>query len=273
MSLRTENKLIVAAVFILLEIAAVVMLRSSSVLQDIWINRFSHRTLAVLWGWTTNVRAYFSLVDENERLASENFALNEQLRAYQETERILEENSAVNDRGGRFHYIPATVVKSSSNTMHNYIILNKGAEDGVNPYSGIITQKGVVGIVCAVDRHYSYGLTLMNNNVSVSARIGANGNVVPLVWDGRKMDGAYVKDLPLHEKVMPMDTVFTSGYSEFFPEGIPIGLTGASTVVDGASCRTEVLLFQDFSALKYVTIVENPDRAEIFFLEQQSQNK
>jgi len=251
------------------------MLKSSSTLQDIWLNRISHQTLGVLWGWSENVRNHFNLSAQNEELAAENFALSQQLRAYRQADENRRELMAAYDTtsGGRFIYIPATVIKVSRNSSHNYIILNKGSEEGVKPHSGIVTHKGVVGIISAVDKHYSYGLTLMNTKISVSSRVGNTGVVAPLVWDGQTTDGAYLKDLSIHNMVSPMDTVYTSGFSSIFPAGLPVGITGATSAVDGATCRTDVTLFQDFSSLRYVTIVENPERAEIFFLEQKSQQQ
>jgi len=110
----------------------------------------------------------------------------------------------------------------------------------------------------------------MNAKISVSSRIGSTGYIAPLVWNGRTTDAAYLKDLSPHYVIPQQDTVYTSGFSSIFPAGIPIGVTGSTSVVDGATCRTEVTLFQDFLALHYVTIVENPQRSEIYDLEQKT---
>lgn len=257
-----------AAVFIILEIAALAMLKSSSTLQNIWINRFSHKTLAVLWGSGETVRNHFRLEKQNRELAEENFRLNEELKAYRaaadaETER----NSVVSDRNWGFISIPATVIKISRNSSHNYIILNKGSEDGVKPHSGIIADKGVVGTVCAVDEHYSYGLTIMNSKTSISARIGKTGIVAPVVWDGIHSNRGILKDIPMHCSIEPGDTVVTSGFSSVFPPDLPIGVTGDTHVADGVTNNTDVIFFQDFSTLRYVTIVENPERGKIENLE------
>lgn len=64
------------------------------------------------------------------------------LRRYQALDRQEEEQEHLAATKGRFTYIPATVVKMSRNNLHNYIILNKGSEDGVRPYSGIISEQG-----------------------------------------------------------------------------------------------------------------------------------
>ena len=155
----------------------------------------------------------------------------------------------------------------SRNSAHNYIILNKGSEDGVVPQSGIITERGVVGIISSVGKHYSYGLTLMNGNVTVSAKIGSSGINAPMRWDGLSSSGARLLDIAPHHSISPGDTVRTSGFSNIFPAGIPIGVSTGTNLVDGSTISVDVKLFQDFSNVHYVTIVENRDKAEIEALE------
>ena len=265
---KTSSYLVNAALFILLEVAALAMLHATSTLQDIWLNRASHRTMAFLWGHGETLRSHFQLERLNQELQAENARLQEQLRAYErlgvereELERVAARDSA------SYRYIPATVVKMSRNRSHNYIILNKGSDDGIRPQSGIISDKGVVGIVEAVDRHYSYGRTLMDLQMSVGARVGRTEIVSPLSWDGFRSDGAVIRNLPPHYSVAPGDTVRTSGYSTIFPPDVPIGVTGESRLVEGSTRQVDVTLFQDFSSVRYVTVVENLERTEIMALE------
>lgn len=261
--------LLSAATFLLLEVAALVLLHSSSTVQNIWINRASHRTKAFLWGGGEALRNQFRLDDLNQELQAENARLQERLRAYELRDAAQEEQEHVapGENPAVYHYIPATVVKMSRNQVHNYIILNKGSEDGIRPHSGIISDRGVVGIVEAVGQHYSYGLTLMNPEMSVGARLGSTEQVGPLFWDGVSTHRALMRNLSAHYVLTPGDTVRTSGFSVFFPPDIPIGVTGNSHLVDGTTREVEVFLFQDFSTLRYVTVVENLHREEITALE------
>ena len=48
-----------------------------------------------------------------------------------------------------------------------------------------------------------------------------------------------------------------------FPPDIPLGVAGQSHVVNGATNEIEVNLFQDFSAIRYVTVVHNNSFDEI----------
>ena len=260
-----------AAVFLLLEIAAVILLGHSSSLQDIWINRASHRVHAAIWGGSEKVLNYFTLDRQNRSLAAENLELSSVVREFGQRDLSWRENHLSDSQIGRFKLTPATIVKASRNSQHNYIVLNKGSEDGVKPQTGIVTTHGVVGVVSSVGKHFSYGITLMNPRISVSARIGLTGLVAPLEWDGKRSDGAVMRNLPLHHEINPGDTVWTSGFSSVFPSDIPVGVTGKVRLIDGSTNEVSVRLFQDFSALRYVIITENLDREEIAAVEKEGE--
>ncbi len=260
---KNYHGLVSAAVFLILEIAALSVLSRSSGLQNIWAKRFSYRAKSALWRSGESVRNYFSLKSQNELLARHIFELEEEVRAYRNAAAQQEAAARTPADGDGFTYIPATIVKMSRNSQHNYIVLNKGSEDGVTPMSGIISERGVVGIIDAVDKHYSYGLTLLNADAQVSARLGREGVVAPLKWDGLHSDGAFLDDIPLHHQVAPGDTVWTSGFSSIFPAGIPLGAAGKVSMMHGSTGRVKVRLFQDFSTLRFVTIVRNEGMDDI----------
>ena len=52
-----------------------------------------------------------------------------------------------------------------------------------------------------------------------------------------------------------------------FAPDIPLGIAGQSKVVNGAVNEIQVDLFQNFAALRYVTIVSSAGREEIMYLE------
>ena len=263
------------AIFIILEIAALVMLKRSSTLQNIWLNRASHRATAMLWNNWNYVRNYFNLDKTNRELLERNELLNKEL--YLAKSRIAEYEKARTGQElrdtlawrykGNFIYVPANVVKMSLHQARNHFIIDKGYEDGISPHSGVIGDKGIVGIIYAVSRNYAYGLSLMNSNITISSKVGNPSITAPLVWDGLHSDRAVISDIPPHREIAAGDTVLTSGYSAFFPEGIPIGTTGVSKLVEGTNKHVEVNLFQDLKNLHYVTVTINRDLDEITELE------
>lgn len=258
-----------AVTFILLEVAALAMLNRSGDLQHMWIARTGYRIRTAAWSSSETIRSYFMLQGANEKLAAENIALNNELLHLRNRIRVNKADSIstyvpVSDG---FRKIPAMVCKISRNSQHSYIILDKGSEDGVIPQSGIVTSDGVVGIIDAVDRHFSYGISFMNTNMSVSARIGSEGAVGPLSWDGVSSRGAVLKQIPLQYRYSPGDTIWTSGHSQLYPADIPLGIAGESKVVNGSVNEISVKLFEDFNALRYVTIVCAEYVDEIGYLE------
>ena len=263
--------IITVAVFLCLETASLAILRSNNVLQRSWFGEIGQGTMKLLWGGGEQVRDYFRLRSCNDSLASENL-------------RLIQENARLNDiidrtdvsgvaqsTDSRFSYKGAYIRKMSRNRQHNYIILDKGAEDGVIEGSGIITGQGIVGIVEAVSDHYCYAISLLNRDMNVSARLRKDGPVGPLSWNGRR--NAELQEIPHHLMTELGDTVYSSGYSTIFPKDIPIGVTVASRLKDGATWNLEVKMFEDFSRLKYVTIVTNLDAAEIVKLEKEGENE
>lgn len=259
--------LINAAIFIALEIAALSMLRNNAPLQNTWIAKGGQAVMGGLWGMSQDVGDYFSLRQANDSLALENFRL--RLRVAQ-IEKFVSDTLRISDIPATtlgFKYIPATISKISNNTQHNYIIIDKGSDDGVLQGDGVITGKGAVGVIDAVSRNFSYARSFKNHGMSISARVGKTGISGPLVWDGVSSNGALLKEIPLHMEIAVGDTIYTSGFSSIFPPDIPLGTAGESRIVNGSTSEIKVSLFEDFSALRYVTVVENLGRKEIKELE------
>ena len=258
-----------AAIFIGLEIAALSMLFNNGELQKIWISKGAHAAMSGVWGMTQSVSDYFSLKEANEKLASENFELMTRISHLEE--RLAEKGEDVflptKAATKRFRFRSASIVKISTGTQHNYFILDKGSADGITTGAGVITPKGAIGIVEAVSENYSYAISFQNYNMNISARLGRDGRPGPLSWDGKRSNGAILKEIPHHLEITPGDTVYTSGYSSIFPADIPLGTIKNAEIVNGATYDIKVELFEDFGALRYVSIVENIGKQEMQTLE------
>ena len=242
------------------------MLNNNSQLQNAWFSRGSHAFMGSVWGFTQNIKDYFSLRTANDELALENHELRTMLARFEGM--ADDEASSQIDKVGNFKYSPATIVKISNNTQHNYFIVGKGSKDGITVGSGVITGKGAVGVIDAVSENFSYARSFRNFGMSISSRIGRMGSVGPMEWDGRSRNKAILKEIPHHMEFHEGDTVFTSGYSSIFPADIPLGIVGAARIVNGATYEIDVELFEDFGALRYVTIVDNAAFEEIKRLEE-----
>lgn len=257
------------------------LIRKNGEIQDRWFAKGGQAVRAFVWGTTEKWSDYFSLGAVNDSLAMRNVEMAERL-AY--CNALLDSSGMVTatmsdklyrtfrSSGGkdlqeRYRFIPAKIVKISDNSQHNYLIINKGEEEGVEVGDGIITTKGVAGIVESVSRHYSCAMSLKNYNVNISARLGTDGPVGSLRWDGKRGDYAVLSEIPQHISLNKVDTVYTSGFSFIFPENIPLGTTTEAKIKGGATYDIKVKLFEDFSRLRYVAVVKDLDRKEVSGLE------
>lgn len=257
-----------ALIFIILEAGALVLLNHSGTLQNIWIMKGVHAFMGTVWGGSESVKYYFSLKSENRRLAEDNDRLVNELRHLKDIlDQEQEQSHSLMPSSDRYRYIPASVVKMSHNRQHNYIIVNKGSEDGVRERSGVITPDGAVGIISAVSSRYSYAIAFTNPDMAISTRIGHEGAVGTMTWDGMSARGAVLSEIPCHITAEPGDTVYTSGFSVIFPPDIPLGTIVDKSLKNGATYEIRVSLFEDFREIRYVSIVCDSDFDEIEELE------
>lgn len=260
------------AIFIALEVAALLLLSNNNQLQRMWFMRISYGMSAKAWGVSQTVNDYLSLRKQNDELALLNTKLIAEVNNLQKVLETTDSSFLTETRGDGFTYIPATIVKANNKSQHNYLIIDKGSADGVSLNSGVVTPYGVIGIVDGVSKHYSYVISFQNVEFNISARIG-EGTVGPLSWDGIRSNGAILREIPLQCKFNPGDTIYTSGYSSIFPPDIPLGTTGDSKIINGATNEIKITLFQDHGALKHVIVTNNTNLDEIDAVEKEGNDK
>jgi rod shape-determining protein MreC len=240
-------------VFLLLEVAAFLLISMNSAYPRSSILSTANEVVAWQNAVVSDIRGYFNLRAQNEQLAAENVALRNRI-----TSMDSEENAAV------IHYESAKVVQMTTDRLHNYLTINRGSKDGIQRGQGIRNEEGVVGIVKTVGPHYSVVLPVINTVSNISCRFAKNDYLGTLKWDGKDNRFALLADVSAHMVVNPGDTIITSGLSPVFPEGIPVGIVENSTLKEGDSYHTIcVRLSTNFKRLKYVEVVQNADQKEL----------
>lgn len=216
-----------------------------------------------------NVTGYINLRDINADLQrrtadleSEVIALREHNRALRQ--QLLQDSLRTTDSLGRFRFILATVVNNSVVNPYNYITVNKGRLDSIQPEMGVMDQNGVVGVVNTVSDHHARVISLLNPNFRLSCKLRGNDAFGSLVWDGKSPYEAILEELPKQVRFHKGDTIITSGYSAVFPEGIPVGTIIGSTRGEDDNFNTlRIKLLTDFSTLSTVKVISNRDIADI----------
>jgi rod shape-determining protein MreC len=210
------------------------------------------------------VSEYLRLGEENSRLASENARLHSMLPSsfYTDTSRGLSKKDSSHHQ--LYTYIPARVIETTTNRMKNYIMIDKGKDDGVAPRMAVIGPDGVVGIVKNVSSHFSTLYSVLHQEVTVSGRVRKDGSRGTIRWDGGNPDYVNLVDITRMEKLHQGDTIYTSGVSRLFPDNIPIGTVDKFALKQpGNFYDITVKLSTNFRRLDYVYVVNNMMHGEM----------
>lgn len=218
---------------------------------------------------SSNITGYFALRDINDDLQrqtadlqKEVLDLRQQLRSYREI--ALQDSLRAIDSIGKFNFVIATVINNSITRPNNYVTINKGTLDGLQPDMGVLDQNGVVGVVNVVSDHYARVISLLNPNFRLSCKLRGSDAFGSLVWDGKDPRTAILEELPKHTHFQKGDTIVTSGNSAVFPEGIPVGtIVGKARGADDNFFTLRIKLLTDFTALSTVKVISNTDLEEI----------
>ncbi|MBF00050.1 rod shape-determining protein MreC [Flavobacterium coralii] len=213
------------------------------------------------------VEEYFSLKDQNEKLAEENARLKKLLFNTQDTANVPPVE--IPDAMGNFEVIQSKVIANSYNVHENYLTINSGSADGVKPDMGVVSSQGVVGIVENVSKNYATVISVLNLKFKLAAKLKKNNHYGFLVWDGENAGFAQLTDVPRLAAVTKGDTVVTGGRSVIFPEDVPIGVIDKVFINEKTNYYfLNVRLFNDMTSLGHVYIIANKDRDEIIELEE-----
>lgn len=243
--------------FILLEIVCFLMVVQSLPYQNRKMVNLSNNIAGGISKTTSNWYDYLHLKSENEALAEQNALLLSRLGCNE-----AESDTAYYD--DIFTYIPAHVINNSIYEMNNYILIDKGRVDGIEPDMGVICDQGVVGKVLNVSNHYASVMSMLNSYTVISCRFIDNQYVASVIWDNGNYRYGKVRDIPSHLIINIGDTLVTSGFSNSFPADIMVGTIADNVDNENDMFSTAKLKFStNFSTLRHVFVVKNNFRAEI----------
>ncbi len=166
-------------------------------------------------------------------------------------------------RDAAYPLVPARVLNNSLRAVDNYLTLNVGAADGVQPGLGVMSATGVVGQVKSVSTHYATVFSLLHSKMAVAAKIKRDGTFGSVKWPGDDYSYALLDYVPRQNRLVVGDSVVTSGYNAVFPEGVLVGTVESFVKEPDKNFWTVKLrLAVDFSRLTYVYVVHNRPRTE-----------
>ncbi|MFC7356647.1 rod shape-determining protein MreC [Jejudonia soesokkakensis] len=260
--IRNKNFLFFLLLFC---IALVLTVRSHSFHKSKFVSSSNYVTGGV-YSFTDNISGYFGLKTENEKLLEENLRLRKLLQITLNQKEIdsLEESEVTS----QYRYVAAKVINNNYSKTKNNITVKKGSKDSVKLDMGVITSKGIIGVVNSVSKNYATIQSILNTNSSINAKLKKTEHFGFLEWDTKNPNVAQLIQIPRLAPVQIGDTITTGGKSTIFPKGVLIGTVKDYTLKEDDSYLINVALFNDMTNLKNVYIIENTDKVEIQQLEE-----
>ena len=216
--------------FILLEAVSLMLVYRNNAYQRNIIFSSANVVTGYIASISGSVTSYLNLRDINKELLERNGQLELQMLDLQDQLDALIADTVsfkgfAPDSTEQFPYsfVVADVVNNSVTHLSNYITVDKGKLDGIMPDMGVVSERGVVGIVSTVSDHFSVIIPLLNPKFRLSCKVLGSSYFGSLSWNGRNTLYANLDELPRHVEFQKGDTIVTSGYSAVFPSGIIVG--------------------------------------------------
>ena len=250
--------------FLLLEVVAFLLITSRQSYPQSTVLTASNRVVATTNQTADNIASYFHLRKDNEDLNAEICRLQQQVQDLQNqleplAENLTDSTSIYQYAHLRYRTIPAKVIDLTTNHQQNYLTLNKGAIDGIAEGMGVMSDKGVVGIVGRVNDRFALVIPIIHTATHLSARILKNGHLGFTHWIGHDSHHIDLMEVGRHISVSQGDTIVTSGLTPTFPEGLLIGVVDKVRLDEGDNYYTiRLALSTDFHQLRYVQVLDNP---------------
>jgi len=190
------------------------------------------------------------LKEENRNLLSQNSQLEEVIRE----NRFLRKQIGLPIPESQ-ELVMANIIGREPSGLGEYILINKGQEDGVEEKSIAITAGNIlIGHVVEVTNSFSKIRLITDRNSRVNALIQESG-ITGLIEGGNDLN-LLIDLLPQGEEIKKGQSVVTSGLAGVFPQGLLIGQIEEVISSDAQiSQRAEIKPVINFSHLDKVFII------------------
>lgn len=194
------------------------------------------------------IDGYGELAIQNDNLKKEN----------EELKTELELNATL----GSYEKINATVVTRSPNMWQDFLIVDRGSKDGVEPNMAVLSQKGLVGRVIEVNAVSSKVELLTSKNqtsnhfpVKINSAQGTSFGLLQSYDE--KTNLLVVSQVVGDKEIKEGDVVQTSGLGENSPADLPVGVV-QKVKPDSYGLDREIYVkpYADTSDISVATIIK-----------------
>ena len=184
----------------------------------------ANRFFTILYSPITWIRSMALIEEEAALLREKNLQLSFQVESMRY---LLEENNRLEElldfqRESKMTILPARVIKmGTSPYLSSSLSIDVGLESGVEENNPVITPKGIIGKTTIVGDNAAIVQLINDVNFRLSVRIKPSGSTGILRWlDG---DLYLITEVQKNANVNIGDKVVTSGFSDIFPDDLPVG--------------------------------------------------
>ncbi len=264
---RSRDWIVFGVLFL---ISAIVLVRHDGpVLRT--VRAASLTVTAPVEGAISSIGRFRHAVGENDRLRAETIDLATEVarlrEARAENERLRSLLAFADTT--EIERVLARVVAKDITQQENLLTINVGSRHGVEDGMPVIDERGLVGKVVLTGARHAMVMPSQSTQFAVPAVIDVLQQDGIVRWDGVHYDRLLMEYVPKTEPVEKGQIVTTSGYSEVFPAGIPVGVVDS---VFAARGRNDFIIYlrpsAPISQVNYVYVLLTEPDAEQAALEE-----
>ena len=268
------KKIHVVLIFIVLETAAMHYYSGRTSYTKAKLITASNRFVGGIYTQLSGVNSYFHLTKENASLAAELASVRNELEGYKrgiigDTVLSADDSAALLDAASgrkRYEYFAARVVNNSITRQENYMTLNRGVEDGLQPDMAVIADGGIVGYVLGCSDHFSVCMSVLNRNFRTSGKIKNSDNFGSISWNGVSYEYLTLSGIPKYAEIHAGDTIVTTSHSSIFPPDVMIGTVESFELNNATYYDVKVRIHTNVATLNNVSVVRYLDAEELDML-------
>jgi Cell shape-determining protein len=178
--------------FLLLQVISIALLVSYNKSHQAKYMEWAYDATGSINKRYSNIAAYFSLADNNKRLAEENNRLRNLLAenfTSIDTSATLRLDTAMVDSSRvirKYLWRTAAVINNSVASQNNFITIERGRLQGIAPEMAVVSAGGIVGVVTDVSDNMAIVRSLLHRKSITSVMLKNGRNTGLLEWDGQK---------------------------------------------------------------------------------------
>ncbi|MFP5471153.1 MAG: rod shape-determining protein MreC [Bacteroidia bacterium] len=216
-----------------------------------------------------DAKSYINLKEESALLSEENARLKTLLYGKDSLSKakfLVKKDTLQNLH---YKYISGKIINVFTKGENNYLTLNLGSKQDIEPHMGIVGPHGIVGFTKDVSKNFSTVVPIIHRKFTISVAHKKSNTTGLLQWQSNdNFSTATVINLPKYITINVGDTITTKGFDGIFNAGENVGYITEIFSKGGDDYNTaKINLLTDFRRISNVKVIKNFHQKEKLQLE------